>query len=148
MSNAAVITKLPTNYAALAWGIPAITEAGSAIGAAVIKNIRVKQTLELIEIEQNSGFVGGFVEMRSSGVGAGGSADNDKDEITVTCIDGTLTGKSWPTLGGTVTITGTGIAAPFAGEWKVTALDTGAGRKELGERNFTLRRWADIDLVP
>ena len=136
---------VPAGYASLVWSIPSFTEA-TALGAAVIESIQFPQSLELLPITGNTGFVAGFTEMRATANGVGGTKV-DTDELTINCTDGVVSGKTWPELGTVVTLSA--FAAPYDGlngKWKVTKVSPSATAKQQGKRSFTLQRWCDVSL--
>lgn len=137
---------LPSGYSGIVWSIPSFTEATTSIGAAIIESIAFPESLEIIPILGNSGFTAGFTEMRASAATAQGTAV-DTDELTINCVDGVVTGKTWPALGAVVTLAA--FAAPLEGlngKWKVIKRNTNAQAKQGGKRTFTLQRWADVAL--
>jgi hypothetical protein len=137
---------VPSGYASVVWSIPTFTEGTYALQAAVIDSIQLGESLEIIPITGNTGFVAGFTEMIAGSNGVGGTKV-DTDELTINCTDGVVSGKQWPALGSVVTLAA--FAAPLDNlnsKWKVMKRNTNAQAKQQGKRTFTLQRWCDVSL--
>jgi hypothetical protein len=143
--------KVPAGYATVSYGIPGLTESTTAIGALVIKSISYPRTMEVSELEGNTGFISGLIKKKASAAGVGGTKYN-KEEITITCLPGTHASKTFPEPDAVVTISGlTAGASPWArldGEWLVLSDDLSANQNSPNDISFKLARYCDIDLSP
>jgi len=140
--------KLPSGYASLYWSIPGLTEATTMIGAAVIKSIRYSNQLDRIKIEGSTGFVAGFVDMKASSAGAGGTKF-DTEQVTIACVHGEHATKTWPIIGDVITISAlAGDASRLNGDWSVVRENSDYARKQEAEKGYELERYCDIDLTP
>jgi hypothetical protein len=143
-------TKLPSGYATVYWGgtPPALAEATTMIGAAIIKAFNYENTLDRIKIEGTNGFVAGYVDMIASSTGAGGTKF-DTEKISISCLHGTHATKTWPVAGAVITIaSATGDAAKYNGDWSIVKENEAFARKTEADKGFDLERYADVDLTP
>jgi len=141
--------KLPPNYASVKWGAPnGLTEAVSMIGAAIIKSIGYENTLDRTVIEGDKGFAAGFVDMRATTAGAGGT-NFDTEKVNISLLHGEHATKTWPIPGDVITISGcTGDDLVFNGDWSILSVNNQYARKTEGDKGYTMTRYADIDLTP
>lgn len=138
--------KLPSSYATLVWSIPSFTEGTYSLGSAVIESIALDGSPEFITILGNEGLVAAVQPLLAAAAGTGGTKRDD-EELTVTCLAGTVTAKSWPTAGDTVTISG--ALAPWDrinSKWMCVSDPLSASRKAEGKITLKLKRWTNVAL--
>lgn len=142
--------KLPANYATVEWGgtPPGFAEAATFLGAAIIKAFGYENTLDTVKVEGTNGFVAGYVDMKASSAGSGGTKF-DTEKLNISCLHGTHANKSWPIAGEIITIAScTGDSAKFNGDWKIVSENIAFARKTEGDKGYTLERYCDVDLTP
>lgn len=138
--------KIPASYATVVWSIPGFTEATTTLGAAVIDSISLDGSPEFIKIIGNEGLVAGVQPVIAFSAGVGGTKRDD-EELSVTCLAGTVTAKSWPAPGDTVTISGT--PAPWDrinSKWMCIADPLTGSNKQHGKITLKLARWSNVAL--
>lgn len=140
--------RLPANYSSIKWGNPTMTEATTFAGVAIVKSFRYRNPMERIKIEGNQGFVAGFVDMKATSAGTGGTKF-DTEQVDLALLHGEHASKTWPVVGDVVTWSGlTGDDAKYNGDWSVVSENADFARKQDGEKGYTLERYADVDLTP
>jgi len=140
--------KLPSGYASLYWSIPGLTESTTMFGVSIIKSLRYQNTLEMLKIDGNSGFVAGWTEMKAGSAGAGGTKF-DTEKLTAACVHGEHASKTWPVVGDVITISGLLLdALKLNGDWKIVSENSDFARKQEAEKGYDMERYCDIDLTP
>jgi hypothetical protein len=141
--------KLPSGYASVKWGVPlALTEATTMFGAAIIKAFSYDNQLDRTKVEGRGGFVAGYIDMKASAAGAGGTKF-DTEKVTVSLLHGEHASRTWPVAGDVLTISGcTGDDAKYNGDWSISGENAAFARKTEGDKGFTLERYCDVDLTP